>query len=499
MIAVIMVATSVMISLACSEKLAKAAVSRREQEISRNLTISVGKLLDKTIVTVQFDPTSMLGRTCAEVRGRLRTTQTDAPYTRAIVLVKNSRLYCSSGLGKVDAPISAYFVSVHTGLNLSVLPGIPFEQGMPIISVFSTTDGTNGVLRIIAGTYIHGLLEAAASPDARQSELTIAPYGSLARNGRYLPYSGVAEPDAVTEWSAVWPFQIRTEASLEFIAATKLRYQIVGALAAILFSALIAAIYLLVFAPRRILLAAVRRGLRHEEFHLAYQPIVDISTKTVTGAEVLLRWNHPRWGAVSPASFLGTAESSPVIRDITTFVLQRSLSDLRACKPAGLWRISINVTPRDIDSDVFLTQILSLRRGLPHRITLVLEIVERSSLHETESTRRNLGRIKAAGIKLALDDFGTKHSNIDVLNKIPFDFVKIDRQYVSKIECGANLVKGILSIAKHFNLMAVAEGVETEAQHEALLSAGVAFGQGFYYGRPVPPEVLFKPPSRQSH
>jgi EAL domain-containing protein (putative c-di-GMP-specific phosphodiesterase class I) len=94
--------------------------------------------------------------------------------------------------------------------------------------------------------------------------------------------------------------------------------------------------------------------------------------------------------------------------------------------------------------------------------------------------------LKANGVKFAIDDFGTQHSNLDVLTRFPFDYVKIDRQFVNQIDTGGgDLVKGIVSVARHFGLQVIAEGVETEAQHQALQTADVPFAQGYLYQRPV--------------
>jgi EAL domain-containing protein (putative c-di-GMP-specific phosphodiesterase class I) len=154
-------------------------------------------------------------------------------------------------------------------------------------------------------------------------------------------------------------------------------------------------------------------------------------------------------------------------------------------------RVAINIAPRDLERKGFVAEVEAAQSRLPAGVSLILELTERFLLNESAHTAAIFKTLKAQGIKFAIDDFGTHHSNLDLLSRFPFDYVKIDRQFVSQVDIGgAELIKGIVSVTKHFGLQIIAEGVETEAQHQALQEVGVPFGQGYFYQRPLRAEQL---------
>jgi EAL domain-containing protein (putative c-di-GMP-specific phosphodiesterase class I) len=215
--------------------------------------------------------------------------------------------------------------------------------------------------------------------------------------------------------------------------------------------------YLLAFAPRRLLLAAVRQGLKRNEFYVVYQPIVAMTDRSVVGVEALLRWHHAKWGPISPAVFMEEVESSDLLEEATRFV----------------------------------AEVVAAVRGLPPNTTLVLELTERFLLSESARTSAAFSALRAEGVRFAIDDFGTEHSNLDLLNRFPFDYIKIDRQFVSQVDTGgADLIAAIVALARHFDLKVIAEGVETQSQHDGLKSVGVPYAQGYLYQRPATAQRL---------
>jgi EAL domain-containing protein (putative c-di-GMP-specific phosphodiesterase class I) len=260
----------------------------------------------------------------------------------------------------------------------------------------------------------------------------------------------------------------------------------------VLLSFLIAAAYLLVFAPRRLLLSAVRQGLRTGQLYMVYQPVVDIATGRIVGAEALLRWSHPRWGPINPAVFMAEVESSSLLADVTRFVLQRATADIRTPADSAPFRIAVNVAPMDLERKGFVSEVLALTERLPESTILVLEVTERFLLARHPRVQKTFETLREHGVRFALDDFGTEYSNLDLLGRFPFDFVKIDRQFIEQVDKGgASLIKGIAAVAGHYGMQVIAEGVETQSQHDALRRLGIPYAQGYLYRRPVAADELF--------
>jgi EAL domain-containing protein (putative c-di-GMP-specific phosphodiesterase class I) len=129
---------------------------------------------------------------------------------------------------------------------------------------------------------------------------------------------------------------------------------------------------------------------------------------------------------------------------------------------------------------------------LPDDITLVLEVTERFLLQKHPRIEAIFDSLKSHGVRFAIDDFGTHHSNLDLLGRFPFDYVKVDGQFVRQVDRkGCELIRAIAAVSTHYGMEVIAEGVETESQHEALRKLGIPFGQGYYYQRPVPVSQLF--------
>jgi EAL domain-containing protein (putative c-di-GMP-specific phosphodiesterase class I) len=188
-------------------------------------------------------------------------------------------------------------------------------------------------------------------------------------------------------------------------------------------------------------------------------------------------------------------ESSPLLADVTRFVLRTAAAEMSVHMPTRPFRIAVNIAPRDLERRGFVTEVLAVNATLPEGVSLVLELTERFLLSKSPRVTQIFETLRARGIRFAIDDFGTQHSNLDLLNRFPFDFVKIDRQFVSQVDTGGvELIRGIVSVARHFGLLVITEGVETEAQHQALRDADVPFSQGYLYQRPVAANELAEKP-----
>ncbi|MGH9102659.1 MAG: putative bifunctional diguanylate cyclase/phosphodiesterase [Acidimicrobiales bacterium] len=236
---------------------------------------------------------------------------------------------------------------------------------------------------------------------------------------------------------------------------------------------------------------ALQRGLVQHEFVLHYQPIFDLATGRLEGAEALLRWRSPERGMVPPAAFLPAAEQGGLMVSLGRWVLRE------ACARAGEWRrrvpglsVSVNVSPRQlVEADLADQVAEALAWAGLEPSNLVLEITEGSLLRDVEETRRVLGELKGLGVRLAIDDFGTGASSLSHLRAFPVDILKIDKSFVDGLSSssadGAAFIRTIVSLAETLQLRTVAEGIEDEGQAAALVSLGCGSGQGFLLARPL--------------
>ncbi len=234
----------------------------------------------------------------------------------------------------------------------------------------------------------------------------------------------------------------------------------------------------------------LRQALQLRQFTLYYQAQVDDAGR-LTGAEALLRWQHPERGMVPPNEFIGAAEESGLILALGHWVLETACAQLLAWSALPAMRhlsVSINVSPRQFRQHDFVGQVMTALANsgaAPHKLRL--ELTENLLLDDIEETIAKMSRLKRQGIRIALDDFGTGYSSLAYLKRLPICQLKIDRSFVRDILDASDnvaIVRTILTLANSIGLEAIAEGVETERQRTFLLSQGCRAFQGYLFGRP---------------
>ena len=239
---------------------------------------------------------------------------------------------------------------------------------------------------------------------------------------------------------------------------------------------------------RRTLEIEIRLALKNDEFTLFYQPIMDLKSRTLEGFEALIRWNHPTRGMVSPDVFIPLAEEIGLITPIGEWVLHQACMD--AAGWPGDFKVAINLSSVQFSGKGPVPSVLSAlaASGLPAS-RLELEVTETVMLEDTASTLGILQALKALGVSIAMDDFGTGYSSLNYLRKFPFDRVKIDKSFVADNSgCSENLaiVDAVTTLCKTLGMATTIEGIETEAQMNALFEGDGTNVQGYLFGRPQP-------------
>jgi diguanylate cyclase (GGDEF)-like protein/PAS domain S-box-containing protein len=234
----------------------------------------------------------------------------------------------------------------------------------------------------------------------------------------------------------------------------------------------------------------VERG----ELVLHYQPIIEISSRLVRGAEALVRWQHPRRGLLGPDEFIPVAEATGLIGTVDRWVL------LEACRQLAEWRqhgtvgmdfsVSVNLSARELRDERIVDAIAGAldRNGLPANV-LVLEVTETTLIEDLVPAEAALTRLKALGVRIAVDDFGTGYSSLTHLRRFPVDLIKVDKSFVDHLLDDPEsmvMVRAVVNLAHSLAIEAVAEGVEQPEQAQALVDLGCRFAQGYLFGRPAP-------------
>lgn len=241
---------------------------------------------------------------------------------------------------------------------------------------------------------------------------------------------------------------------------------------------------------------AVEQG----DFTLAYQPIFNLSSKKLVGLETLLRWPHRSKGIISPADFIPIAEETGLIIPLGAWALQT------ACQQFHLWRLhypdiftptvtlSVNLSNKQFSQANLVPQISAILNAnkIPGSC-LKIEITESLLMEHLQSAQAMLHQLKGLGIHIVIDDFGTGYSSLSYLSRLPLDCIKIDRSFITQMEQtpeDLEVVHAIISLAHILKLDVVAEGIETDAQLATLKELGCPHGQGYWYARPLPPELV---------
>jgi len=235
---------------------------------------------------------------------------------------------------------------------------------------------------------------------------------------------------------------------------------------------------------------ALAQALADSQCFLVYQPVFDLRSERMNGAEALLRWRHPLWGTIPPDRFLPLAEDTGLIVPIGRWVLGT------ACEQAAQWRtrhdlgISINLSTRQLNDGHLVADLESaLSRSALEPGAVTLEITEATLMADEAVSTAVLGELRTLGVRVAIDDFGTGRCSLAQLAAFPIDAIKIDRCFVSDPD-GMLLVRMIVKLARMLGLETLGEGIEDAAQLRALQALECDSGQGFHLAEPLGPELI---------
>jgi sensor c-di-GMP phosphodiesterase-like protein len=379
------------------------------------------------------------------------------------------------------APEASFLVVEFNGYAAIIHKGLPIDTALdqPDVMLATYSQVTGEVLAqrgAIRAEWIEGGAQSGASQFIRDGYLVV-----VAPSSRFLIGAIAAIPLA------------HLEARIRYIGLITLP---LGVLA----GGILALALLRLASQQRSMPNQIRSGLRRNEFHLEYQPIVDLSSGRWVGAEALLRWQRGK-EMVRPDLFIPSAEEAGLIQQIT-----RRVIGLACLDAAGLFRefpdfhLGINLSAADLaDSETIvlmdhLTEATCARSG-----NLLVEATERG-FTDPETAGPIIRRLRLSGIAVAVDDFGTGYSSLSTLQALELDYLKIDKAFIDTLGTGAatsSVVEHIIDMARSLNLKMIAEGVETREQMDMLKRLGVQYAQGWLFGRAMPYPVFIEKLRRQ--
>lgn len=232
------------------------------------------------------------------------------------------------------------------------------------------------------------------------------------------------------------------------------------------------------------------RALDRQELTLVYQPQMTADGQTMASVEALVRWDRPGYGQLGPADFVQMAERTGLIDKLGAYVLERACRDGQAW---GTLPVAVNISPTHFASPTFveeLARVVEMTWFKPTR--LEIEIVESAAFDDPERAKATIERLKAMGVRVSMDDFGTGFSSLSLLQRLPFDKVKIDKSFVDGIPATRSvaILHAVIALVRALGMKVTAEGVETVEQQRFLKAAGCHYLQGFLFSRPVSPAII---------
>jgi EAL domain-containing protein (putative c-di-GMP-specific phosphodiesterase class I) len=235
-------------------------------------------------------------------------------------------------------------------------------------------------------------------------------------------------------------------------------------------------------------------AIAHDQLELDYQPTFDLATRRITGAEALVRWNHPERGRLPPSEFIGFAENNGLIAALSRWVFRRSVRDVLTLDAPRGFRVYFNLAALMLDDIPFIAELRAALDADPRLVDMLgIEVTETAAMQNVERSMYTIDMFRKWGLTVAIDDFGTGYSSLSYLKRLTVDVIKIDRSFVMGLpddERDGAITEMLLRITDRFGYATLAEGIETGEQAAWLLEHGCRYGQGFLLARPASIDIL---------
>lgn len=417
------------------------------------------------------------------------------PGVRTLLLVRNGNIFCSSIAGAVDIKVNDLFtyINEHKPLDIKLQQGTRFIPKRPLIVVWLANPdiANSGILATIDLTNYSNILFSQGVSRFQGIALITENHALLSSSSTIVNVEQLPDGHYLSFDLNKFPLSLRLYGPL--LSSENIRYTL---LSGVLLSMLLGALFHYIHLNYHSIEREIIRGMRHNEFFVEYQPVIDSQNNKIIGVEALLRWQHPTEGRIPPDVFINYAESHGLIVSLTQYLLRIVAIDAHSLAynmPKGL-KLSINISPYHLTTQSFRDDVRHFISSLPQPnfLNIVFEITERGMI-DNEQAMSDFMWLRQQGIEVAIDDFGTGYSALIYLEKFTVDYLKIDRGFVMSIDQNTlttPVLDTVLRLTDQLKLKTVAEGVETASQAEYLRQHGVAFLQGFLYSRALGLDAL---------
>lgn len=445
--------------------------------------------VDKTLDNAEVASAVVLpfaGKPCSvDVVQQLRYQVAIVPAVRTVNLARKKDIYCSSLYGAQQGVQDS---GDYNDGQLYLMRGNPITPNQSLIA-FRKRSGDNSVLVGINSYYLLNILELLS----KHSELVVRIGNHWMSSDGKVHEGAVDLPgDILQLTSANYSFEVITAIQaasrwrhiMDYSLGSVILFPLLGMFVGVLTYVLLGRIG----SP----LSSLRTGITNDEFIPFLQPIVDGTNFHLAGCEVLIRWQHPQMGLVSPYNFIPLAEESGLIIPMTRALMNHvrvTLAPIADDLPDG-FHVGFNISAKHCQDLSLIDECRTFITAFgQRRIRLILELTERELIVENDTTTRLFSGLRELGVLIAIDDFGTGHSSLSYLQQFHIDILKIDQSFIGKIGTDAlseHIVDNVIDLAKRLNMTVIAEGIETQAQVNYLVPFHLDFLQGYLFGKPMP-------------
>jgi len=466
-------------------------ISQDQQRVARH-TISKLETLLQPANSVSFDKLIQSSPNCSSQQPVLQQVVARLQTLRAIALVRDGKILCSSLAGAVNYDFNQLLPQLARGAShLQLRASMMTPDAIPTLVLWHPegSDNRNGLLFVYnIGVLANFLLEP-QPPYASSIVLNVLNHSLEYDKNQIIPRDTLEQTPILSARSGSYDFSVSIYGD---DAATLAWSELPTHLPLSLLISLLTSIAIYLLSGSRISLAyPISHAISHREFQVYCQPIINSTDGRCVGVETLMRWKNRRQEWVSPDVFIPLAEQHDLIISLTRYLLKQVSENLALFPARPDFYISINVAAQHFNDMVIVDDIRQLWLSADPELSLMLELTERTRLQELSTEQ--ISALKEMGVMLAIDDFGTGHSSLSYLKTLNPDVLKIDRAFTASIgtdAINATVTDTIITLAQRLNLKLIAEGVETREQADYLRMREVDSLQGYYFARPMPIDIF---------
>lgn len=462
-------------------------VSEIRQDAESRLQRAVG-MFDRSFGNATLAATNvqgLLGLPCFEAAEALRMQVAIVPDVRTVNLVLGDRIYCTSLYGSRNSKLS---MNGYVDDKLQLFAGNTVTPDEALVVFYHKVDEIGGVLVGVSGYYLRNILDIAGHSSGLA---LVIGSNTLHANGKVLPTALVEIDGHIELASARYPYRVVTDIETDEYLSHAWRYSRDTLILCPLLALLVGFGSFWLMGRSNSPAEELKRALVQQEFIPYLQSVVGGDDEQLRGCEVLMRWQHPKQGMISPDRFIPLAEDSGLIVPMTSQLMAqvRDYFSPHASKLPTKFHFCFNISAshcKDLSLVADCRAFLDAFKDNP--VDLGLELTERELIVADEVTDQLFAELHQLGVLIAIDDFGTGHSSLTYLQQFQVDALKIDQSFVGMIGTDAlssHIVENVIDLAIRLELLLVAEGVETQAQADYLRARNVDYLQGYFYGRPV--------------